>query len=97
MPCADLAMLTDRGAGALGMEGEDVSRELDLPYMAAQGTIPAGLHGKITFEVVLQNGGTAGTAPPWAQLMRACGCNQTVSAGASVTCNPVSSGHAISS
>lgn len=75
------------------MEGTDVSRELDLPYMAAQGTIPAELHSKITFKVELAASGAAGTPPEWGTLLRACGCAQTILAAASVTYNPVTTGH----
>lgn len=75
------------------MEGTDVSRELDLPYMAAQSTIPAELHSKITFKVELAPSGTAGTAPEWGVLLRACGCAQTILATTSVTYNPVTDGH----
>jgi hypothetical protein len=75
------------------MEGNDVSRELDLPYMAAQGTIPAELHSKITFRVELAPSGVAGTPPAWGPLLRACGCAQTIVATTSVTFNPVTDAH----
>lgn len=61
--------------------------------MAAQGTIPAELHSKITFKIELEPSGTAGTAPAWGPLMRACGCAETLVAATSVTYNPVTSGH----
>lgn len=75
------------------MEGQDVSRELELPTLGAQATIPAELHGRLIFEVELAPSGTAGTAPAWGVLMRGCGCAQTIAAGTSVTYNPVSTGH----
>lgn len=75
------------------MEGQDVARELDRPYHAADPTLPADLHAKITFRVELAPSGTAGTAPAWAPLLRACGCAQTIVATTSVTFNPISSGH----
>lgn len=75
------------------MLGEDVSRELDQPYMGAQPTIPAGLHAKLVFEVELEPSGTAGTAPAWGVLLRGCAMAQTVAAGVSVTYNPVTDGH----
>lgn len=75
------------------MEGSDVSRDLDLPYLAAQATIPANLHQKLSFKVELRPSGTAGTAPAWGVLMRGCAMAQTVAAGVSVTYNPVSAGH----
>ena len=75
------------------MEGNDVSRDLDLPWMAAQGTIPAELHMRLSYRVELVPSGTAGTAPAWGPLLRACGCAETIDAGVSVIYNPVSTGH----
>lgn len=75
------------------MEGQDVSRELELPYMGAQGTIPTELHRKITFNVEATPSGTAGTAPVWGILLRACACAEVIDAGASVTYNPVTDDH----
>lgn len=75
------------------MEGQDVARELDRPFHAADATLASDLHAKITFRVELAPSGTAGTAPAWAPLLRACGCAQTLVAATSVTFNPISSGH----
>lgn len=74
------------------MEGQDLSRNLDLPTMGNQASLPADLHMKLEFQVEMQASGTAGTAPAWAPLIRACGCAQTVVAATSVTYNPVSDG-----
>jgi hypothetical protein len=75
------------------MEGRDQSRELDMPSMGGQPSIPLDLHSKMTFKVELQPSGAAGTAPAWGPLLRACGCAQTIVASTSVTYNPVSSAH----
>lgn len=75
------------------MEGDDLSRDLDFPHMAAQPTIPVNVHSKISFKVELAPSGTAGAAPAWGPLLRACAVAQTVAAGVSVTYNPVSDGH----
>jgi hypothetical protein len=75
------------------MDGEDVNRELDLPFIGAEGTIPAGLFSKISFKVEMEPSGTAGTAPAWGPALRACGVAQVVSAGVSVTYNPIPTGH----
>lgn len=75
------------------MEGQDVSRELELPWLAAQATIPAGLHTRLQFRVELVPSGTAGTAPAWGPLLRACAVAETVDAETSVTYNPVTDGH----
>lgn len=74
------------------MEGQDIERNLDLPWFGNDGTIPAGLHAKIAFKVELAPSGTAGTAPAWAPLIRACGASQTIVAATSVTYAPVSTG-----
>lgn len=75
------------------MEGQDISRDLDLPAMGNQGTIPADLHMKLEFDIELAPSGAAGTAPAFAHLLRACGLAQTIAAGVSVTYNPVTEGH----
>jgi len=75
------------------MEGQDVSRELELPYLSAQATIPAELSMRLTFRVELVPSGTAGTAPAWGPLLRACACAETISASTSVTYNPITDSH----
>lgn len=75
------------------MEGQDVSRELELPWLAAQATIPAGLHVRMQFRVELVPSGVAGTAPAWGPLLRACAVAETVTPATSVVYNPVSDGH----
>jgi len=75
------------------MEGQDVDRELELPYLAAGGTIPADLHGKMSFNVELAPSGTTGVAPAWGPLLRACACAQTIVVATSVTYNPVTDDH----
>lgn len=75
------------------MEGTDVNRGLDLPYLGAQGTIPNELHAKFSFKVELAPSGTLGTAPAWGALLRACACAQVVNAGVSVVYNPITDAH----
>ncbi|WP_444462214.1 phage tail tube protein [Rhodobacter capsulatus] len=75
------------------MEGQDKSRELELPYHGAQPTIPTELHMKLAFRVEAKGSGTKGTAPSFGPLLRACGMAETIVATTSVTYNPISSGH----
>ncbi len=75
------------------MEGNDVDRELELPYLGAQGTIPTELHAKLSFNVELEPSGTAGTPPGWGVLLRACAVAETIVAVTSVTYNPVTDAH----
>ncbi len=75
------------------MEGEDVSRDLEFPYLAAQGTIPTGLRVVMEFDTELVGSGTAGTAPGWGVLMRCCAFSETIVAVTSVTYARVSDNH----
>ena len=75
------------------MEGQDVDRALERGYMGHKGTIAAGLHATLSFNVELQGSGTAGTAPAWGPLLRACGVAETIDSGVSVTYNPVTDDH----
>ena len=74
------------------MEGQDIDRALEKPFMGSTGSIPVGVHQKIDFEVELSTSGTAGTVPAWGKLLRACGCAETINAGTSVVYNRVSTG-----
>lgn len=75
------------------MEGEDVSRNLERPYMGAQEEVPTALRAVLTGSFELVGSGTAGTAPAWGPMLRACAAAQVVTAGASVEYSPVSDGH----
>lgn len=75
------------------MEGNDVDRDLEKPWFSANETIPSGLHAKISFKVEVAPSGAAGTAPAWGPLLRACGVAEVISAGVSVTYNPVTDAH----
>lgn len=75
------------------MEGEDVSRNLELPWMGAQESLPGALRAVLTGTFELVGSGTAGTPPLWAALLRACGVAQIVTADTSVEYVPVSDNH----
>ncbi|MBI1201493.1 MAG: hypothetical protein GC182_03175 [Rhodopseudomonas sp.] len=72
------------------MEGEDVSRELERPYLGGQEMIPAGLRSVLTFSTELAGSGTAGEAPGWGVLARACALAETIEDAVSVTYSPIS-------
>jgi len=63
-----------------------VQQGLDTPQR-----IYAGRLQTITFAVCLKGSGTAGTAPEFGPLLRACGLGETIVASTSVTYAPVSS------
>lgn len=75
------------------MEGQDVSRNLEMPWLGGQRSVPTELHAKLAFRVEATPSGVAGTPPAWGVLMRACGCAQVITEATSVTYNPVSSAH----
>lgn len=75
------------------MEGQDVDRMLELPYMGATGTVPTALHAKLSFKVEVKGSGTAGTAPAFGPILRACGCAEVIVAATSVTYSRVSKNH----
>jgi hypothetical protein len=75
------------------LEGQDVSRDLELPYLGGQELIPVGLHCVLTGDVELVPSGTAGVAPAWGPLMRACACAETIVADTSVAYTPLSDNH----
>ncbi|MFN3858424.1 MAG: phage tail tube protein [Caulobacter sp.] len=64
------------------------ARERGAPAKPGVGQVPGqvyGEHAQLTFEVPLAASGTAGTAPKWGVLPKACGWGEVVSAGVSVT------------
>ena len=66
------------------LEGEEISRDLILPYMGNQGVILSGTYARIEGDVEIAGSGTAGTAPAYDALMRACGLAQTITTDTSV-------------
>ena len=75
------------------MDGTDIVRNLEKPYLGGDATAPGELHAKLAFKVELSGSGTAGTAPNWGVLLRGCGIAQTVTISTKVVYNPVSSSH----
>lgn len=60
------------------MEGEDVARNLELPYLGGQEQVSTGLRVVLTGSFELVGSGSTGVPPGWAALMRACGVAQVV-------------------
>jgi len=74
------------------LAGNTVSRDLVRPYLGEFDQIFAEKHVEIEFEVEYAASGTAGTAPAYGPLLKACAMSETISAGVSVTYAPVSTG-----
>ena len=72
------------------MDGEDVKRDLEKPYLGNSAAFPTGLRAVITFDTELAGSGVAGTAPAWGVLARGVGMAEVIVASTSVTYNPIS-------
>jgi hypothetical protein len=75
------------------MEGEDVSRNLERPFMGAQEELATALRVVLSGSIELVGSGTPGVAPAWAPMLRACGVAEVITVGTSVEYTPVSEGH----
>jgi len=67
------------------------SRDLVRPYLGNFDNLLAQTRVECKFEVELAGSGTAGTAPKYGPILKACGLSETVVATTSVTYAPVSS------
>lgn len=72
--------------------GEEVNRDLVVPYMGHQGVILVGTYATLAGEVEVAGSGTPGTAPEYGPLLRACGMAEVITAGTDVVYTPVSGG-----
>jgi hypothetical protein len=73
------------------VESEVLSRDLVRPYLGNSPQLIANTRVVVTFEVEYAGSGTAGTAPRYGSLLKACGFSETVVSSTSVTYAPVSS------
>lgn len=71
--------------------GEDVNRDLVLPYMGHQGVMLVGNYARISGEIEIAGAGAAGTAPAYGPLLRACALAEVITAGVDVQYHPISS------
>lgn len=67
-------------------------RELVTPWLGGSEHMVAARRAEIEFEVEFAGSGTAGTAPAWGKLLRACGLSENIVAGNRVEYLPVSAG-----
>lgn len=71
-------------------EGDTITRDLDRETLGGQQQINVNPHVSVTFDVELAGSGTAGTAPAYGSLLKACGLSETVTADTKVVYAPVS-------
>ena len=87
---ADAILATDVNLTPLA--GQDVPRDLLLPYLGHQGVELTGNYMQLEFSVEAAGAGSAGTVPGYGALLRACGLSETITAAVSVAYQPVSAG-----
>ena len=73
------------------LAGDVVSRDLLRGYLGNSESLIAQTYAELKFEVELAGSGTAGTAPRFSSVLKACGMAETTVASTSVTYAPVSS------
>lgn len=89
-PTEDLNAILTKNLTRQMYNGNRVSRDLNLPYMASDFSINTAPSVQLTFDVELAGSGTAGVAPQLDVLLRACACAVTIVETTSVTYTPVS-------
>jgi hypothetical protein len=62
------------------LAGSQVNREIILPYFGNLGFLRVENYCEISFDVEMQGLGTAGTAPAYSKLLKACNISETVTA-----------------
>ena len=92
LPTAGANAIMCRALAPEPITAEQVARDLIRPHKGNSGKLAVGVHRKLTCEVEFAGSGAAGTAPPWAPLLQACGFAETITAGVDVAYDPVSEG-----
>ncbi len=91
-PAATDAILT-KNLSITPYDGNTVQRDIDRPTLGNDISINVAPNIKVSFDVELAGSGTAGTAPGWGSLLRACGFSETINAATDVVYTPVSTGY----
>lgn len=73
------------------LDGESISRELELPYFGNNGEILVKSHATMSFDIEMAGSGAAGTAPAYGPALRGCALGETITASTKVEYAPVSS------
>ncbi|MFO6418995.1 phage tail tube protein [Hylemonella sp. W303a] len=72
------------------LEGDEVEREVIRPYFGDSGSAMVTQYCKLSFDVEFAGVAVPGSEPGYADLLRACACDVTVTAGTDVTFAPIS-------
>lgn len=82
VPTGSDALLVNDDLEITPLSGESVSRNVIRPFRGAYEQLLSNTQVGISFSVEFANSGTAGTAPKYADLIRACSMSQTVTGSA---------------
>lgn len=91
VPTGPLNAILCRSTNITPVNAEFTDRNLIRPYFGNGGQVAVTQYSQIEIEVELAGSGTAGTAPAFGALLRMCGLAETLTAGQTVTYQPVSS------
>ncbi len=91
-PTPEANAILTRSVDVTPLAGDDIDRNLLRSYYGNSQSIAGEKHVELTLEVELAGSGTAGTAPSWAPLLRACGFAETITAATDVAYNPITGG-----
>lgn len=72
------------------LNATNVPRDVVRGFMGGSEQLVGAMYAQCTFDVELVNGGTAGTAPAWGVLLKACGMAETIVAVTRVDYTPIS-------
>lgn len=89
LPDAANAILTSGEPTVTPMDMQTVDREILRSFFGNSEKMPTGIFSRVEFKVEVAGSGTAGTAPAWGVLLRACAFAETVTAGTKVDYAPV--------
>lgn len=81
-PAASTDAIETRNCKLTPLDLKMVEQNVDTAQMGHQAELPVATKVMLSFEVALTGSGTAGTAPAYGKLLRACGLNETVFAAA---------------
>lgn len=89
LPNAANAILTAGEPTVTPMDMQTVDREILRSFFGNSEKMPTGIFSRVEFKVEVAGSGTAGTAPAWGVLLRACAFAETVTASTKVDYAPV--------
>ena len=92
IPTGSANAIMTKGLRVEPLQGATESRDLDRASLGNEATYHVAPFDRLTFQVEFAGSSAVGTAPDWGVLLRACGFDETIDAGVSVTYAPISTG-----